>query len=282
MRVTEGVLLAALLFVLTAGCRPADGPSSARATEVDTAPIDRLADDEAGRLVRRAIEYAGGWEAWENAQTLGYRKTTIYFDEEGGERERVVQRHRYVLHPTPRMRIEYEEEGRDVVLINDGDEAWKWIDGGRVTTQDDRDHAWNSTFGSHYVMAMPFKLADPGAVLTYAGRDTIDGTPVKAVRVEYEDGAGSAGGMHTWTYYFAADDARLIANHLRYGDGPGDYDLTRYEEIRKVGGLRLPMRRVSYHSNAVAEKLSKVSAYLNEDVRINALLPDSLFVLSDR
>lgn len=280
MRTSTNFLPTFLLLVFTAGCESDQAPPSARASGVDAAPMERLPDDEAGTLVRRAIEYAGGWEAWENAQSLDYRKTTVYFDEAGAEQERVEQRHRYILHPTPMMRIEYEDDGRDVLLVNDGDEAWKWIDEERATSDADRDHAWNSTFGSHYVMGMPFKLTDPGAVLTYAGRDTIDGTPVEAVRVEYEDGAGSAAGMHTWTYYFAADDARLIANHLRYGDGPTDYDLTQYEEIREIGGIRIPMRRVSYHSNAEAEKLSKVSAYLNEDVRINAPMPDSLFVLS--
>jgi hypothetical protein len=40
---------------------------------------------------------------------------------------------------------------------------------------------------------------------------------VEKVRVTYEKGAGDAGGLHTWTYYFDSRSARLTANHLNYG-----------------------------------------------------------------
>ncbi len=242
--------------------------------------MERLPDDEAGRVVRKAIEAAGGWEAWAAAPALEYRKTITFFDSTGAETRRLTQHHQYALHPGPKMRIAYEDdEGRPILLVNDGDEAGKWIDGARATAEGDRNQAWNSTFGSHYVMGMPFKLTDPGTRLSYAGRDTLGGVVVDAVRAEYEEGAGSAAGMHTWTYYFSADDGRLVANHLRYGPDPDDYDFTEYHDIAEIDGVRLPMRRTSYHSNAKAEKLGRASSYLNEDVRLDTSMPDSLFTL---
>lgn len=279
-----------VLMLLLLGCRELDDASqaaaeapAATAAAVIASPLDRLPEDEAGRVVRRAIDHAGGWEAWEEARTLNYEKTTVTLAADGSERSRLVQRHRYALHPGPKMRIEYlDEAGREVVLVNDGDEAWKWVGGERVTSQEDRDHAWNSTFGSHYVMAMPFKLTDPGTLLSYAGRDTLDGVVVDAVRAEYEQGAGSAGGMHTWTYYFAAEDGRLVANLLRYGPNPGDYSFTEYHDVQEVGGIRIPMRRTSYSSNAAAEKLELTSAYINEAVHVNEPLDEDLFALSER
>lgn len=268
-----------LLFVCAGlvGCGP-DAAPVPQAEPVED-PMIRLPDDVAGEVVRRGIEAAGGWEAWADAPALDYQKTIAFFDSTGAETRRLTQHHRYALHPGPKMHIAYtDDEGRDVLLVNDGAEAWKWIDGERATAEEDRNQAWNSTFGSHYVMAMPFKLTDPGTRLSYAGRDTLDGVTVDAVRAEYDEGAGSAAGLHTWTYYFAVDDGRLVANHLRYGPEADDYDFTEYHDIREVDGVRLPMRRVSYHSNAAVERLGRASTYENTDVSLGAL-PDSLFRL---
>ncbi len=275
------LLIAAILLPVLSGCEANDASPPSEEGRPEVTPMDRLPDDEAGQIVRRAIERAGGWEAWQNARTLDYQKTIIYYDSLGHEDRRLNQHHQYQMQPTQKMRIEYEDfEGRQIRLVNDGDEAVKWIDGERVTSESDRNHAWNSTFGSHYVMSMPFKLTDPGVSLSYAGKDTLDGTVVDAVRVDYEEGAGSAGGLHTWTYYFAHDDGRLVANHLRYGPEPEDYDLTEYVEIRPIEGVHWSIRRASYHSNAQYEKLAQTSAYVNDEVRVNAPLPDSLFALS--
>lgn len=270
------------LSVAAAGCTSEDGRDATTNSSVTEESPNGLPDDQAGEIVRRAIERAGGWSTWVGARSLDYRKTVVNVDESGEEWRRLEQRHHYILRPEPRMRIEFvDEEGRDVLVVNDGDEAWKWIDGERATSEEHRNNAWNSTFGSHYVMSMPFKLADPGTILSYEGRDTLDGVPVDAVRVEYEEGAGSSGGMHTWTYFFAVNDARLVANHLRYGPAEEDNDFTEYHDLREVGGITLPMRRVGYRSNPERQRLRKTSMYLNEDVRVNAPMPDSLFELRD-
>ncbi|MCH8961958.1 MAG: hypothetical protein IH820_11715 [Bacteroidetes bacterium] len=267
---------------LTSGCSQQSPVSQPEASfQPDMTPMERLPDTRAGEIVRRGIDFVGGWEAWAGKRTVDYRKTTIWFESLDNEQRRLVQRHQYVLHPTMKMRIAYEDdEDRQILLINDGAQAWKWVDGQRATSQDDRNHAWNSTFGSHYVFCMPFKLTDPGARLTYDGQATLpDGTVADKVRVDYEPGAGSSGGMHVWTYYFNADDGRLVANYLHYGPEPDDYDFTEYADYQQIGDLYVPTRRHSYHSNAQAERLGKASAYVNEDVRFDAPLPDSLFVL---
>lgn len=132
--------------------------------------VDRLPETHAGQIVSRSVEFAtGDWQGWASKKTVEYRKTTIQIDENGEELRRIIQDHYYMLHPSPKMHIAWEEDGTDYVIINDGEQAWKWVDGKRATSQQERDHAWNSSFGSHYVFAMPFKLADPGAILTYGG-----------------------------------------------------------------------------------------------------------------
>lgn len=279
-------LVSGAVLLLASGCSeeqsaPPDDAASPAAANVETVVLDRLPENRAGEVVQQAIDAAGGWDTWTDQRTVAYRKTTLQFDEDGNVEDELVQQHYYVLHPSPKMRIEWEEDGRQYLLVNDGEQAWKWVDGQRATLQEDRDEAWNSTFGSHYVFAMPFKLTDPGTKLSYAGQDTLsDGTVVDKVRADYEPDAGSAGGMHTWTYYFDADDHRLVANHLTYGPEPDDHSFTRYDDHATLGSLYLPTRRCGYQSNAEGEKLTKQSEIFYEDIRFNASLPDSLFVLS--
>lgn len=276
------------VLLLAAGCareREAPEPApaavhAALATAPAADPLERLPADRAGEVVRRAVAFAtGDWAAWQAKRTVSYRKTTLRLGPDGGVERRLVQMHHYALHPEARMRITWEEDGQEIVLVNKGDQAWKFVGGTEATTAADRDHAWNATFGSHYVFSMPFKLTDPGALLSYAGRDTLaDGTVAERVRVDYEPGAGSAGGLHTWTYYFDADDGRLVANHLRYGPAPTDYDFTEYLDYRVIDGVHMPTRRYGYRSNAAAERLEKVSEILYEDVRFDVPLPDTLFL----
>lgn len=275
----------AAAFLVAASCgTPPDEPAPENAPEpaaeaAGVHPMERLPPGPAGDAVRRGIEAAGGWEAWEAKPAVDYRKTTRSFAPDGSVAREVVERHRYRLHPPLGIRIEREgEEGR-VVLMNRGDQAWKTVDGALATSQQDRDQAWNSTFGSHYVFAMPFKLTDPGTVLEHLGeRELPDGTVAEAVRATYEPGAGSAAGMHAWTYYFATDDGRLVANRLQHGPAPEDCSYTEYLDHRQVEDLVLPTRRVGYSCDATEGRGAKGSEMLHEDIRFVEPLPEELFV----
>ncbi len=252
--------------------------AAAAAASAET-PLDRLPHDRAGEVVRRAITYAGGWEAWTATRTVQFRKTTIRYRPDGSVEQKRVQLHRYVLRPGLRARIEGEADGKKIVLINNGYEAWKIVDGASADGTQDRNQARNATFGSHYVFHMPFKLTDRGAHLAYVGAEKLpDGTTVDRVRVTYDKGAGDAGGLHTWTYYFEAGSGRLRANHLTYA--PGKYDFTEYLDDRPVGALRLSTRRYGYDADAKGKKGSKVSEILYEEIRTNVPLDSGLFAAS--
>lgn len=273
-------LLFLLLFLLVlgpVGCAP-DGGSPGGESERSASPMDRLPDDRAGDVVRRAIEFAGGWEAWEEAGTVSYLKIRTGLDEEGEVTERTEELHRYRLRPGPAMRIDLEEDGRPVALLNDGERAVKLVDGEPAASREARDRAWNSTFGSHYVFCVPWKLTDRGARLEHLGTVELpDGTEAEGVRVEYDADAGSAGGMHVWTYYFASDDGRLVANHLSYGPAPEDHSFTEYGRYREIDGIRMPTHRDGYRSNPAGERLRKSVEYDYEEVRSGVPLADSLF-----
>lgn len=240
-------------------------------------PFDALPDGRAGDTVRQAIAYAGGWDAWEAKRTVQFRKTTRRLHPDGTIESTRVEFHRYRLHPSFAARIERSEGENRIVLINDGHEAAKLVDGKRASGQDEANGARNATFGSHYVFCMPFKLADPGTHLDDAGQATIESSLAQGVRVTYEKGSGDAGGLHTWIYYFDRASGRLVANHLNYA--PGKYDSTEYLDERLVDGLRLATRRLGYDADARGKVGPRVSEIVYEEIQFDVPLADSLFGL---
>ena len=114
-----------------------------------------------------------------------------------------------------------------------------------------------------------------GVKLTYEGVDTVVmDRPVHALKVEYEKGAGSTGGMHIWWYYFDINTYDLVGNYLDYGNG---YSLTTYEEFEEVDSMRIHNKRYVYTSNAKKEKLTLKVIYENEEMKFDqALAPKDL------
>jgi hypothetical protein len=237
--------------------------------------LERLPDDEAGRIVKESIALSGGWTPWVDKETLSYIKITEYFDSLGNPVRSVRQLHQYQLRPQFKARISWENEEKEIVIIYDGQQAKKFIDGRESLEQSDINQAWNSSFGSHYVMCMPFKLTDPGTVLTYEGRDTLAGEqPVESIRVTYQEGAGSAAGMHTWWYYFDPQTRGLVANFLDHGDG---YSFTEYVEFVTVDGIRVSKQRKSYATNADRQLKYVSTVYTNEEIQFDVSLEEGVF-----
>jgi len=227
-------------------------------------------------LVDKAIEHAGGWAAWSATRTVQFRRTINKFTPDGTITDTRVQLIRYVLNPAPRMRMEWEEKGSKIVMINDGHKAWKLVDGKLAMSPEDINAARNSTFGSHYVFAMPFKLRDPGAQLTNAGHAQLaDGTSVEKLRVTYPAGIGDAGGKHDWTFLIDATSGRLVGTHLLYA--PGKYDWTEYFDEKNIGGLVFNTRRVGYDADANGKVGPKQSQATYDEIQTNVEFSGDLF-----
>lgn len=281
LRFTETNSLPVLLCtcVLVGGCGRDISPEEQALRDSIEAlhPMDRLPDGPAGDVVRRAIEAHGGWEAWRALPGVEYRKVTITFEENGAVADSAVERHRYRLHPTAAMRIDgTDDRGRDVALRNVGDQAWKYVDGRRARGPLNRNEAWNSTFGSQYVFAQPFKLTDVGTNLTHLGPEALeDGTEVTALQVDYDPGAGSSGGMHTWVYYFDRETGLLAGYRFGEGDTVSTDALTRHGDYREVDGVRLFGSRTAYRVTADGSlRTTRVYRHLDPVVRS---FPDSIF-----
>ena len=251
----------------------AEAPPSEQEAELQVRTS--LPDNKAGDIVRQAIDYAGGWEQWAGKKTFSFFKVITHYDSSRTEKRSLRQLHQYQLTPSFKARMSWEKDGDQYLIINNGQQAWKYRNGELLTDQASQDDAWNSSFGSNYVISMPFKLTDPGVILTYDGKDTLtDGRVVEAVKVEYEKGAGSSGGMHVWWYYFDPGTKDLVANFLDHGDG---FSYTTYETFTTVGGIRIHEKRNSYMADAAKEPINLQTVYQNESMQFDAPLTDDLF-----
>ena len=240
-------------------------------------PLDRLSDDIAGDVVRKAIDYAGGWETWESKKDFSFYKVISAVDSTGEVYKRTRQLHQYKLGQSFQGRMTWKVGADDFTIVNNGSEAKKYKNGSELTGEKSQKEAWNSSFGSNYVIAMPYKLTDPGVILSYEGIDTTTlDKPVHSLKVEYEEGAGSSGGMHIWWYYFDKETYDLAGNFLDYGNG---YSLTTYETFTKVDHIRLHKKRYSYASNDKKEKVILKTIYENEEMKFNNQLGPSTFQL---
>ncbi len=258
------------ILVLLMSCEP-----KAAIETVD--PLDRLADDISGDVVRSAMTYAGGWDNWNGKKDFSFYKVISSVDSTGEVYRKTRQLHQYKLGPSFQGRMTWKVGEDDFIIVNNGVEAKKYKNGAELTDEKSQKEAWNSSFGSNYVIAMPYKLTDTGTILTYEGIDTTTiGRPVHALKVEYEEGAGSSGGMHVWWYYFDKETYDLAGNFLDYGNG---YSLTTYETFTKVDGIRLHKKRYSYASNEDKEKVILRTIYENEEMSFDNQLKPSTFQL---
>lgn len=230
-------------------------------------------------LVNKAIEAAGGMENWLDKKTMSYVKNIESYDDDGKLIRKVAQTHKYQLKPSFKAYMTWEQDGSVHEIVNSGNRAWKLVDGKIQSDKPSVNIAWNSSFGSQYMASMPFKLKAPGTQISYQGIDTLSTDRiVHKLKVTYEKGAGSSGGMHTWYYFLNTNNYMFEANYLDHGKG---YSYTDYDTFLEVEGIVVTKERKSYLSNENMELTNLKTIYRNSDIQFDVELPEQLFKVND-
>ncbi len=220
-------------------------------------------DDSSRAIIDRAIAYAGGYNAWQQKKTISFDKKSISYDSSGKVVRQTDMHLDYMMKPEFRAKLTYKLHDTTIMLIHDGQKARKFYNGKMSAEQKDIDGAWNSCYGSQYVMCMPFKLKDPGIKADYVGQVTMkDGSPAQVIKTSYMKGAGS-NPNHIWYYYFEPGTGKLLANSLSSKNNY--WDFTRYEQFEKENGLLLPGVRIGYS----ADTLNKPGIMVSESKHSN-------------
>ncbi len=268
---TYYTLAAMLLFVVMASCRQNGG--------ADTGNLPTMMDDSSRVIIDRAIAYAGGEDAWFQKETLSFDKKSTSYDSAGKITRELDQHFDYMMQPEFRAKITYILNDTAITLIHDGQKARKFYNGKKSKEQKDIDGAWNASFGSQYVMCMPYKLKDPGIKAEYVGQVTsMGGVPAQVVKTSYMEGAGS-NPDHVWYYYFEPGTGKLLANSLNGKDNYWDYTL--YEQFETVNGLKLPSVRKGYAAAALNKPGKQVSESRHFNIAFDTELAKDHFTIPD-
>jgi hypothetical protein len=267
-----------ILIVITICCRQ-NQPTNPQKENSESSSLPVSMDDSSRVIIDRAIIYAGGYDVWEEKKTLSFDKKSISYDSTGKIIRETEQHLDYMMKPEFRAKITYKIRDTAITLIHDGQKARKFYNGKVSDEQKDIDAAWNSCFGSQYVMCISFKLKDPGIKAEYAGQVTlVDGVPAQVIKTSYIQGAGS-NPDDIWYYYFEPGTGKLLANSLT---GKDDYwDYTRYERFEKADGLLMPAERKGYSADTLNNPGRLISENRHSHIIFDKEFPANYFQIPD-
>ncbi len=245
----------------------------------DTAKLSVTMDDSSRIIIDRAIAYAGGYDTWLQKKSLSFDKKSTSYDSTGKISREIDQHFDYMMHPEFRAKITYVLRDTSIMLVHDGKKARKYYNGKMSNEQKDIDAAWNSSYGSQYVMCMPYKLKDPGINAEYVGNVTLsDGVPAQVVKTSYIKGAGS-NPDHIWYYYFEPGTGKMLANS--FNGKNNSWDFTRYEQMESFGGLLLPIVRKGYNADTLNKPGRMVSQSRHSNIVIDKAFAEDHFKITD-
>jgi hypothetical protein len=266
------IALAAVVPFLALAASAPSSPSS---------PLDRLPQNAAGAAVRRAIDHAGGWKAWEAKKTAELKITSRHARPDGSGMETRTEIHHYRLGPVFGVRIEVDDRGKKVLMVNNGRFATKVADAREDFSVTAGREAREETFAAHYLFGVPFKLTDKGARLESLGQGTLeDGTTAERVRVTYEPGAGDSGAQHTWTYFFDSKSGALRA--ARVDMSPDKTYYFEFLDEKAFDGMRLPTRIRQSAMEASGKRGALISESSIDELRFDVPMDDALFAIPPR
>jgi hypothetical protein len=245
----------------------------------DASGLPVTMDDSSRIIIDRAIAYAGGYDEWQKKKTLSFDKKSTSYDSTGKIIRETDMHLDYMMKPEFRAKLTYNLHDTIITLLHDGQKACKMYNGKASAEQKDIDGAWNSCFGSQYVMCMPYKLKDPGIKAEYVGEVKMkDGLAAQILKTSYIKGAGS-NPDHTWFYYFEPGTGKLLANSFLGKNN--SWDFTRYEQLEKANGLMLPSVRKGYTADTLNNPGWMVSESRHSNIVFDKEFPADHFKLPD-
>jgi hypothetical protein len=227
----------------------------------------RLPENEAGRLVARGIEAAGGWERWWQHEDVAFVSTLALFDPAGRAVSETIFLHRLPLHGEPQTRLDSVGLAEEVVYGFDGDEDWMLRDGRAVQGIPGIAFTRFHALSSMYLFRLPFMLAEVPATLSYEGQESLGTKRWEKVRAVLEEEAAPFDWL---VLYFDAERGLLDRVLLSVRAEFLDHRLWvgRWIDYREAHGVKQERRRTFYPANGSGRVTGPMAAeQLVEHVR---------------
>jgi len=222
--------------------------NSSDSTTID--PYAHIQDVKARQIIRNSITDAGGLEKWKSIQSIHYKKNFELLKEDGTIEKTYKQDHSYDF-PKNEYVIQSEENGDNIISSKINTLYTRSKNGENLDT--DPETIQKSINSSVYVLAIPFKLLDPGAKISYLGVDTISSVPVDVIQADYDPAKNeNHSSKNAWKFYFDQKNSRIIANWIESSD---HFNIVENLEFERVEGILFHKHRKSYRVNEDNEKL---------------------------
>jgi hypothetical protein len=212
----------------------------------------RLPDGEAGAVLARAIESAGGWTRWQSAHDVGYVSLLTVVDPLRDVSTDTIGWFSAPLHAGLHARMDSIGLPTQVQFGIDAEDTWILSDGMPVTAPGQLAVARFDMLTSVFWFSLPFALAEGDATVTYAGeqRDA-DGTRWQRLRVEFPADAAAVPGPW-FVLWFDGETglidhvhAQLTAPFLRH-----DLWVGYWRQYRDCDGFRKERQRQFFPADA--------------------------------
>ena len=217
-------------------------------------------------IVAKAYEAHGGKEVWDNLYSLRYEKESKVYNADGSVRVNTLQEHYYEMGPEFKAKVQWQagEETHEINYTDAG--AEKWVNGERVVDMDTEAKAYEAVNAARYTVSQPFKLSDPGVVLTYEGEDTLEeGQKVHVVKASYSTDNENHSKNDEWWYFFDVDTYLCLATMVHHGT---TYSYIKNLEYDRSTGLVFNYHRKGYAVDSARNILYHQSEYFYRNYEI--------------
>lgn len=171
-------------------------------------------EKKAKEIIEKAVEAHGGQEAWDQLESLKFRKKTKLLFEDGALESETDQWIQLRMKPFFEGSISWTSDSLEHISTFDGSQMNYTMGGNSVQNADFLKSKKKDFDAAFYVIAQPWKLLqDESATLTYEGQKNLtSGKLAEAVRVNYgpED--------DVWWFYFDPVSFEMLGNEVQLKD----------------------------------------------------------------
>lgn len=161
---------------------------------------------------------AHGFTAWNAITELAYVKESVVYNADGSKRLQTVQSHKYQMKPAFSAEVQWESGSDKHEIIYSEGTTQKTVNGEQITDLKVLKSAGESVNAALYTLSQPFKLSDPGVMLTYEGVDRLEeGEEVYVIKASYDTENDNHTKNDEWWYYFDVETYLCRATMVHHG-----------------------------------------------------------------
>ncbi len=226
-------------FIYSCGGEPAQAPQPVYD------PYAHIHDDQVKRILKRAIDKAGGFEKWSEIKQIRYTKHNMLFLEDSTVEVDNIQRHEYEMQPEFKASITWTSDSIEHGITY-GPEGAKKFENGMLSEQDPTE----TVMSAIYVLGMPFKLLDAGTTLEYTQTVTLEsGKRADEIKATYNPQTHqNHSTTDQWYYYFDHLDGTFYGAMVYH---PPTYAYIQNLGFHEHAGVKFHAHRKSYRSDSL-------------------------------